>query len=240
VKSVEELEQKVGLRVIATIPKLEPNELEHGHAFVDILNATSLSISQIGKVLSVHSSMPSEGKSTVCSKTAIESGRAGSNVLVIDMDVRRPTAHELLDVKLRDGIADVLESHRTDDIASKVKASKYPGVSVLTAGVYNDGPPLSPRLMQEIISAFREEYDLILIDCPPVTVVNESLIIANSSDEIIIVVRPNFSDYKLIKRAVRMLKELDCHLIGVVANQVSKKSPLYYSNKIYNKYYLSK
>jgi capsular exopolysaccharide synthesis family protein len=236
-KSITQIERLTGMEVIATIPLLDQEELENGREFVEVLNAISVILSRNSKVLSVQSSMPSEGKSTVCVKTAIESGRAGNRVLVIDMDVRRPTVHDILGVDLKDGIADVLKVHSVEGIISKVKKTKYSGLSVLTAGVYNDGPPLSTRLMKDIVTAFKDDFDLIILDGPPVTVVNESLIIANASDDIIFVISPSYSDLKLVKRAIGMLDGLDCHGAGVVVNQVSKKSPLYHYNRLYDKYY---
>ena len=236
-KTVPQIEQVTGMNVIATIPYLSEKELETGHIFVEILNATSVSTARNNKVLSIHSSMPSEGKSTVCVKTAIESARAGNRVLIIDMDVRRPTVHKALKVKLESGIADALRVHTAADLATCVKETKYDRLSVVTAGIYKDDAPLTPRLMAEITEMFKDDYDLVILDCPPVAVVNESLIIADASDEVILVLRPNFTDVKQVKRAVSMLKGLSGHIVGVVANQVKKKSAMYYSSKFYDKYY---
>ena len=236
-KTIPQIEQVTGINVIATIPVLKESAIDDNRIFAEILNATSVAKKKGSKVMSVHSSMPGEGKSTICTRTAIESAWSGNKVLVIDMDVRRPTVHKQLKVKLAGGITDVIRAHSVENISTFVKETNVEGLSLLTAGVYKNDAAMTPFLMDEIIGVFREEYDLILIDCPPITVVNESLIIADSSDEVVIVLRPDFTKVKLVERTVSMLEGLDCDILGIVANQVSKKSAVYYGNKLYYKYY---
>ena len=237
IKTIPQIEQLTGMNVIATIPVLDSKSLEKGHSFAEILNAPSGFLDAKCKVWSIHSSMPGEGKSTVCVRTAIESARTGNRVLVIDMDVRRPTAHRGLNVELEGGIADVLRSRTVDGLASIVKETSHEGVSVVTAGLYKDAAPLTPKLMVEILEALKEDYELIILDCPPVAVVSESLIMANASDEMILVVRPGHTKVKLVTRAISMFEGMKCGALGVVANQVERKSVMYYSNQLYNKYY---
>ena len=236
-KSIDQIEQITRMEVIASIPRLKKNEILSSHQFIAVFNAANLAFNKGSKVLSVHSSMPGEGKSTISVKTAMESARTGNNVLIIDMDVRRPTVNKVLGMTMAPGIAEVVVANSAADLKSMIRETKHEHLSIITAGFFKDGPPLTSRLMNDIIDQVKDDYDFIVLDCSPITVVNESLVIADASDEILLVVRPNYSNIKMVKRAIGMLKGLNCHSVGVVANQVLRKSSIYYANKLYNKYY---
>ncbi|MCK5834764.1 MAG: polysaccharide biosynthesis tyrosine autokinase, partial [Lentisphaeria bacterium] len=236
-KSIDQIEQITRMEVIASIPRLKKKEILSSHQFTAVFNAANLAFNKGSKVLSVHSSMPGEGKSTISVKTAMESARTGNNVLIIDMDVRRPTVNKVLGMTMAPGIAEVVVANSAADLKSMIRETKHEHLSIITAGFFKDGPPLTSRLMNDIIDQVKDDYDFIVLDCSPITVVNESLVIADASDEILLVVRPNYSNIKMVKRAIGMLKGLNCHSVGVVANQVLRKSSIYYANKLYNKYY---
>jgi tyrosine-protein kinase Etk/Wzc len=176
------------------------------------------------KVIQITSSEASEGKSTIIANLAVALSRAGHKVLIVDLDLRRPSQHRFWDLPRTPGISDHLVGRAE---ISVLKSDKF-GVFFVPAG---NEPPESQRLLasdrlSELIADWREEYDYVLLDTPPLLVA-DSLVISRLSDMMLFVIRPRHCRRSHLKIAQNTHDRMDI-VKGLVINGVSTRRGGYY------------
>src|SRR5262249_46056128 len=194
------------------------------------------------RVFVITSPAPQEGKSTVVSNLAIALAEVNSRVLLIDADMRRPRLHSIFDLPNTFGLADVLHERKPVQeyvIDSIVRKTLVPNLYVLPAGPAR--PNLSRLLystrMKEMITRFRDKFDVILIDTAPVLVVPDSRILARTADGIILVLRAHKTHQEAAFAAAKCFAEDGNRIIGTILNGWNPKmsSDGYYGS--YETYY---
>jgi len=186
------------------------------------------------------SASPSEGKSTVAAHLAATHAGQGKRTLLIDGDLRRPSAHRLFQVPNGVGLANVLlQQISWRDAVISMKEPK--GLDVLPAG------PSTRRAsdvigtgMTELIDEAAREYDLVVLDAPPLLGFAEPLQMASIVDGVIVVARAGDTSRTALASVITMLARLRANLVGVVLNEVHREvsSRYYYSYySRYSKYY---
>jgi capsular exopolysaccharide synthesis family protein len=186
------------------------------------------------------SAAPSEGKSTVAAHLAMTHAEQGHKTLLIDGDMRRPSAHKFFDLSNTNGLSRVL-AHDAEWHDVILKPREELELYVLTAG-----PPtrraadlIGPGL-PALLDQAREEFDLVVLDAPPLPGFPEPLQMAVSSDGVLIVTRTGQTDRKAVSVVLNTLNELRANVIGVVLNEVRKdmsSNYSYYGYGYYGKYY---
>jgi len=179
-------------------------------------------------VLQVTSCLPKDGKTTLAIGTAslLVSGGVGRRVLLVDADWRRPRVHIVLGLSNRTGLASVLTGEC--DFASAITiVEEFAGLHVLTAG------PRAHRTASDLFASdrfadfmadLRRQYDIVIIDSPPVFGVSDPLSIAASVDASIIVARAGSTRRQQILSAKRVLENSGANVIGIVVNQYFPKA----------------
>ena len=189
---------------------------------------TNVEFSQVeGKpiqVIQITSSEASEGKSTVISNLAIALSKAGQRVAVVDLDLRRPVQHKMWGVPRSPGISDYLVG-RTKNPTRHIEQWN---VDVIPAG---NEPPESQRLLSsdalaDIIAQWRDTYDYVLLDTPPLLVA-DSLVISRFSDMMLFVVRPRVCRRAALKLAGQTHRKMEL-VKGMVINGVTTRRGGYY------------
>ncbi|MBW2277092.1 MAG: polysaccharide biosynthesis tyrosine autokinase, partial [Deltaproteobacteria bacterium] len=189
---------------------------------------TNVEFAQVGetplRVVQITSSEASEGKSTVISNLAVALSKAGHKVLVVDLDLRRPAQHSVWSLPRSPGISD----HLVGRTELPLRKSDSWDVTVIPAG---NEPPESQRLLasdtlSELVSSWRDEYDYILLDTPPLLVA-DSLVISKLSDMVLFVVRPRTSRRTSLKVAQQTHSKMDL-VKGMVINGVTTRRGGYY------------
>jgi succinoglycan biosynthesis transport protein ExoP len=233
VKVPEEIEEMLGLAVLGVIPACEQ---EHGETLARnvITNpysaaaeafrslGTSLQFateSGVPKILLVTSAQIAEGKSTTSACLAGNFGQLGMRVLLIDADMRRPSLHAIFGVDNRGGLADVLNgvSYAEDVVIENCVR----GVTLLTAGSSPANPPelLSNPRMGTLLATARENFDVVIVDSPPVVGLADAPLIGSFVDGALLVVGSNFAQRRSIRAAVKRLRFSRTRLIGGVLNR---------------------
>jgi polysaccharide biosynthesis transport protein len=172
----------------------------------------------------VTSPVVDEGKSGLALGLAMSAARLHKRVLLIDANLRNPSLHEQLNLPNDHGLATLLASDITlpNQIGIHTLGSTY--IDILTAGpIPVDSANLlsSPRMAQ-LMSAFEESYDLVIIDAPPVIGLVDALLTASSCRSVVMVASIGRVTRNQIAQATAMLSKLN--LIGVVANGVTNGS----------------
>jgi polysaccharide biosynthesis transport protein len=178
-----------------------------------------LSLDKPLQVLQVTSSMPGEGKSTVTANLAVALARSERRVLVIDLDLRRPRANQLLGTISDVGFTSVLRGEVDIDEAI-VESSADPRVGVLAAGAIPPNPAellASPRT-RDLIEGLREEWDIILVDSPPTLPVTDAVEISQMVDGVLFIARAGKTRRAHVQRSLELLFRAGANVMGTVLN----------------------
>jgi capsular exopolysaccharide synthesis family protein len=188
-----------------------------------------------GRCVLITSSIGGEGKTTLAAQLAARCGNAGMNTLLIDADLRRTGLCSLLDVAEGPGLSDALlhDEPLPTELVIPVQGGTF---HLLPAGtpVRDTSRVLQNRKLGLLITQFRQLYDLVLIDSPPVLPVPDALIIGRWVDGAVLAVRYDVSRFPQVERARRQLDGAGITVLGTVINGM-RHSDSYYGRYSYNR-----
>lgn len=192
------------------------------------------------KTILFTSALQGEGKSTSLLNIAACYAEAGKKVLVVDLDFRRPKVHRAFDVENENGITDVLAGKIK--LQDAIKHSEKLGFDGLNRGTKVSNPfvMLGCNALSEVMDELSKMYDMILIDCPPLLAVSDTLsfLKKNTVDGVVFVVSQRASDKNASRDALGMLDRNEVHIIGaIVSESTDKFSDNYYYHHYYNSAY---
>lgn len=170
------------------------------------------------KVFAFVSAWPGDGKSMVCTNLAVAMSQLHQKVLLIDGDLRRPTISRVFGAHQKSGISEDLEN-----LPAQINtgyATKYPGAFVLPRGLSEVNPAnlLAPERLTKIFARLRQEYDIIILDTPPLSACSDALLLGDQCDGVAMVVSPKGWDGAVESRYKQQLTEHGIEMIGVVLN----------------------
>ncbi|MFH5835119.1 CpsD/CapB family tyrosine-protein kinase [Proteiniclasticum sp. C24MP] len=180
------------------------------------------------KVITVTSSRPSEGKSTVACNMAVTFAENGNRVLLIDADLRRPTVHKKFKLPNSLGIVNlILEPDRRSEI---VHEDVIEGLDIVTSGAIPPNPSelLGSKRNRALLSRLREDYDTIILDTPPLLAVTDAQVLTTISDGTIIVAQHGVTKKDEILQAKGLLEKVKGNILGVVLSQIPVDDNSYY------------
>lgn len=188
-------------------------------------------------VIGVSSALAGEGKSLTAVNIAYSLALLNKKVLLIDCDMRKPTIFEKTGMKNDVGLSDLLTKQKTISESLKHFTDQETQFHIITAGTIPPNPIelLSSDRMKEAITAFREFYDYIILDFPPVTEVSDAVAAAKLVDGILMVTRKDYCNRTALGFAVRQFEFVDVRILGIVMNYVSTGKKGY--GGIYGKYH---
>jgi capsular exopolysaccharide synthesis family protein len=176
------------------------------------------------RTLVVTSAVPGEGKSSTACNLAILFAETGARVLVIDADLRRPRLASYLGLEGAVGLTTVLAGQaQVDDVVQRWGA----GLWVLPSGALPPNPSelLGSQHMAELLDAFRETYDMVIVDCPPLLPVTDGAVLAARADGALMMARARKTTSSQVTAAVQALRSVDARLLGCVFNMVQADAP---------------
>lgn len=199
---------------------------------------TSVLLSAAGsppKTILVTSSQPAEGKTTTVVNTAISLAQLGASVLIIDGDLRKPTAHKVFGVDHARGLSTYLS--RDVEMDGLIKELPIANISLLPCGPIPPNPAelISSEKMRNMLAMLAERYDHILIDSPPLINVTDAVILSRMVDGVILVVHGGRSTRDVVRRAHQELASVGAKIFGVVLNNVDLRHEGY-DNYYYGRY----
>lgn len=170
------------------------------------------------------SAAPSEGKTTIAAHLAIANADRGKKTLLVDGDLRRPSLHTKFGFTPREGLSNVLTGELPwQDVVVPVEGR--PNLSVLPAGLgsHRAADLIGPRL-STLLDEFAKEYDLVLLDSPPLLGFAECLQMATAADGVLIISLAGETRRKAVAEVISVLNRVRANIIGVVLNQVSQNT----------------
>lgn len=182
-------------------------------------------------VFAVTSSSQGDGKTMNAVNLAVGFAGLGKKVLLVDCDLRNPSVAKLLGIKsVKEGLSQYLAGFTREISPSQTQIQN---LEILMPGVIPPNPAelLATKKFVELIDLYKETYDYIFIDTPPIGVVSDALSFSSMLNGYIIVVRAEESKLNEEKRIVKLLEQVDATISGIIYNAVNVKQ------KKYNKYY---
>jgi capsular exopolysaccharide synthesis family protein len=259
--SPREIEQALGIPVLASVRRLKKSELvkdgkiiaapfyqihqplsPFGESMRTLRSSIHMSdVDQPPRVIHVTSALPGEGKTTIAISLAISAALAGLKVALVDADLRHPAVSRFFKLEKEIGLVDLLTGAGTADNALKFR--KDLKLTIIPAGSKSLNAPdvLGSERMKALISYLKETFDFVVMDAPPVGPVVDAVILANLADKTIFVVEWASTPRDAVESS---LKQVSTHkrVAGVVFNFVNqdrarKYGGDYYYGQSYEKYY---
>ena len=169
------------------------------------------------RIFGITSPIKGEGKSTTAINLAYSIAESAKRVLLIEMDMRLPVLHKSLPISKAPGLSDLLVGSAllTDALQ---KSGIHDDLYVITAGNLPPNPSelLGSERMKALLESFRERFDYILCDLPPITVVSDALMISPMLSGMIVVVRKNYTDMRALDVTMRQLEFTQVKVLGFV------------------------
>ena len=175
------------------------------------------------QVVMVSSSDNQEGKTTVASQLAASLARAGRRTLLLDGDLRNPSAHVVFGLPLGPGFAEVLRGEAEREAA--VYATPAPNLWLMPAGEFDASAvqAISGELLVSLIKSLKEQYDFVIVDAPPVLKVADPLILGQCVDAAVLSVRRDISRIPKVYEASERLRAVGVKVLGAIVNGVNEK-----------------
>lgn len=180
-------------------------------------------------VLMISGASPGIGKTFISANLAAVVAQTGQRVLFIDSDMRKGYMYEVLGLEAKDGLSDILSGRIA--IASTVRNTAQGGFDFIPRGQIPPNPSelLMHSRFSEVLAWASENYDLVLVDTPPILAVTDAAIIGKHAGTSLMVARFELNSPKEVEVSIRRFEQNGIDIKGVILNAVMKKASNYYN-----------
>ena len=260
-RSSEQIRDDLGIPVLAYVPKLARRRggsdvssritaapFSASATAIRAIRANLAASEPTVKTVTVVSSEPEEGKSTMAIAMASMEARAGRRILLLDADIRMSGIARALGLSVEQGLVNVLLD--AVPIGEVVQRDAIPGVDVIAARETRlrekDAEAVTSQsaLFGQAVNSLRLQYDVIIIDSPPASIVVDAQIVAALADVTMMVVAWGQTSRKSVQNAVHSLRAAGASVAGVIFNRVNDATLAHYAegeagycNRRYHRYY---
>lgn len=181
---------------------------------------TNIQFSSLDKPLEaflITSTGAQEGKSTTAANLAITFAQSGSQVILVDADLRRPSQHRLFGLPNEEGLTTMLLEEEGE---LPLQYTAVPGLRLLSSGPLPPNPAdvLGFQRMDEAIARLKQESDLIIFDTPPIIAVTDAAVLSAKVDGVLLVLSAGKTKRDHARRAHALLEKVNANVIGAVLN----------------------
>lgn len=253
-QSTVDIEKHLGLPVIGVIPETDDlvstgdivrhtmNDARSGLAEALRSTRTALQFATpdgAPKILGITSSDMSEGKSTCSVGLAIHFAQCGSRVLIIDADMRRPTLHKTFDIPNSIGLSNLLSGGATFN--EIIRTTDIAHFSFIPSGPTPPNPTelLNSHRFRDLLKTASEEYDLVIVDSPPILGLADALLIGNMVQHLLLVIEAGETSRKAVIGCVKRLMASHVRPLGCILNRFHPRHIGYGYDYHYAYYYYS-
>lgn len=189
------------------------------------------------KSLVFTSSLPGEGKTTIVTNLAITFALQEKKVMLIDGDLRKPKIHRIFKIDNDKGLTNYLSVK--DDYRNYIKQTTLKNLDIMPCGIIPPNPSelIGSNAMKHFIKQVSEDYDIILIDTPPIGTVTDAALLSTITDGTVLIASSGAVEIDAITRAKELLEQVNANIIGVVMNKIDKSNAGKYYYYYYSRYY---
>lgn len=252
VRGQDDLERKIGLPFLGVIPHTRHRKDAKAYetlvsadvsltseAFRNLRTMVDFAESVDGEnAILVTSSVQEEGKSFVATNLAVALAQLGRRVLIVDGDLRRPRQHRNLLASSEKGLSDFL-SGAVKDPGELVQKTEIPNLEVIACGPRPPNPAelLNTERLSELVAWARKRYPRVIVDCPPVFPISDTMLWGRHVRQAIFVARFGRTRAPLIRTAIARLRTGGLKLLGGVVNGARQGTMSYQDGRYYEQYY---
>ena len=237
----EQAKDDLGLDILGAVPKLVAakrgrDDPEEAMRVLESFRLIRLNVRNAldepeTLALTVSSPAASDGKSLVSSNLAISFAEAGYRTILIDGDIRRGALHVSFNLPQRPGLSELLNGAATrKDVLHQTTLHR--NLSVITCGKRTRQAPelLSSQTMAELLGQLRQQYDVVIVDSPPLSAGIDPYALGTATGNMIVVLRAGETNMRLAQSKLQTLDRLPVFLLGAVLNGIQPKGVYeYYS-----------
>ena len=186
------------------------------------------------KTILITSSIPGEGKSFLTSNLAIAFSQNDLNVLIIDCDLRKGRLHHIFDLENKHGLSNLLLEEKINK-KDYVQKTKIKNVSLISTGILPPNPSeiLATEKFNLVLESLKKDFDIIILDSPPVSIVSDALVLTKKVDQTVIVAANRKVQLKEVENTKKQILNVGGKIAGVILNKKKVEKKEYY-NKYYN------
>ncbi len=248
IRTREDLEEVFDVPHLGVVPNIRPGEGKFIHtlnpkaplseAYRTVRNnILYASFEKPVQTLMITSSVPGEGKSTTCANLAASAAMEGKRVLLIDTDFRKPNQHRLWQAENSVGFTTYLAGQAP--LEECIHSNVIPGLDLLPSGMVPPNPAklIESTRLKETLALLRESYDLVLLDSPPILVVNDAMALCRIVDAYVLVVESMGVSRRMLADARSRIDMVGVPPVGAVLNKLDFGTAGYgYYYKYYHAY----
>jgi polysaccharide biosynthesis transport protein len=265
----EQLQQDTGIMVLSSVMRLGTKELKIQDKTIDVhryivqkpLSAFAEALRRIrvgveasenlknltqtqhrkNNIVMITSSVPSEGKTTISTSYALSAAQSGKRVALIDSDFRRPALTKLLHKDIQFGLAEYLK--QDIPLSDVIYKTEFEGLDFIGIKECPNYPTdlLKTDKCAALFSYLKENYDLVLVDTPPLAAVIDGRVIAEFVDDIVYVTAWEATPRKIVLESLNVLPEtLKNKIVGLVLNKIDAAKDRQYGDEYGYGYSLKK
>ncbi len=191
------------------------------------------------KMIVFTSPSPVDGKSTTASNFAVTMAQTEKRVLLLDCDLRNPKLHKFFGINNDVGLTHILTDMIIEDqpLASMAKTVRnINNLYIITSGFIPPNPTeiLASKKMETVLEQLTKEFDLVVIDTPPVGSLTDAAILGKIADGVILVLASGETNIEMAIHAKKALDNVEAKILGAVLTKLDKSSSGYYYYKYYN------
>ena len=192
---------------------------------------------QAPQAIVIASPGPSDGKSTTAANLAITFAQQGQRTLLIDADLRRAVLNMAFKTQRSPGLTELIVGDVT--LEDVMHETEVPNLSLIASGRFPPNPAelLGSSRMQEVLHQAKAQFDIVLLDSPPLLAVTDAAVLSTMVDGVVLVIRTERTKRDAVRRALGHIRSVRGRLLGVVLNDVDLRSGAYYGS--YGHYYYS-
>jgi polysaccharide biosynthesis transport protein len=180
------------------------------------------------KKILITSPSTGEGKTTTSVNLALALAQSENRVLLIDGDMRRPSIHKIFKLNNNKGLSTYLTGATGSDGLQK---GPLPNLVIMTSGPIPPNPSelLTSKGLKKLLENTNDKFDIVVCDSPPLLSVADSLILSRVFDGTVMVTKSGQTTYDMAAKALKSLRDINAHVLGLVINAIDlKKSDYYY------------
>jgi polysaccharide biosynthesis transport protein len=189
------------------------------------------------RIIHVTSSVPGEGKSTVAAAVATPAAIAGLRTVLVDLDIRNSSVSNLFNLQESKGVVDVIQGNSM--IGNALQTFDQLPLTVMAVG---QSSRLSPDMIGSprfgaMIQELANDFDLVVLDSPPILAVSDSVLISNVSDATLFIIQWRTTPKDIVRQGIKVLRANGATLAGVVFNKMDLAKAPQYEGAGYGAYY---
>ena len=249
IKDKDDIIKATTVPVVATIPHFYSSQKEENGVVVSTqpnsyisesfrMLRTNLQFmlkhnSNEGRVISVTSTIASEGKTTISANLGVILEMLGKKVIILNFDLRKPRLHKVFNLPNKKGLSDYLKGiAELDEI---IKSTDKDNLDIISSGTVPVNPSelISSSRTDELIDKLKKIYDFIILDTPPVGIVTDARLLLSRSDIVLYILKAHYSKKNFIDIVNSLNKEEDVNKLAIIINDIKKESKYGYQYGYY-------